>query len=60
MTEIHEGHSPAYWRDKAREARATADGQATEVNRRQLLSAAENYERLAYEAECEEALAIKR
>jgi len=45
-----EGHSPEYWRDMAREARTVADRLATEATRRQMLAAAENYERLADEA----------
>jgi len=54
MVEKPEGHSPEYWRDMAREARIVADRLATESTRRQMLAAAENYERLADEAEEEE------
>ena len=54
MAEKPEGHSPEYWRDMAREARTVADRLATESTRRQMLAAAESYERLADEAEEEE------
>lgn len=54
MRENSEGHSPGYWRAMALEARSVADGLATEANRRQMLAVAENYERLADEAELEE------
>ena len=50
-----EGHSPEYWRDMAREARTVADRLATEATRRQMLAAAENYERLADQSEEERA-----
>jgi len=51
MIEKPERHSPEYWRDMAREARMVADRLATEATRRQMLAAAENYERLANEAQ---------
>jgi len=55
MADNPEGHTPGYWRDRARVARTTANGLASEADRRQLLAVAENYERLADEAELEEA-----
>lgn len=54
MVEKPEGRSPEYWRDMAREARTVADRLATETTRRQMLAAAENFERLADEAKDEE------
>ena len=45
--------SPEEWRRMAEEARKLAEGLATEANRLQLLAVAENYERLATEAEAE-------
>lgn len=43
-----------FWRGRAREARALADGLATEATRRQMLAVAENFERLADESEADE------
>ena len=54
MRENPEGRSPEYWRGMAHEARTIADGLTTEANRRQMLAIAENFERLADEAELEE------
>jgi len=54
MSEKPEGHTPEYWRAKASEARIVATGLATEANRRQMLAVAENFDRLAEEAEREE------
>jgi hypothetical protein len=53
MADKVESHSPEHWRDMAEQARRMAEGLATEANRRQLLEVAENYERLAREAEVE-------
>jgi hypothetical protein len=53
MTDKPEDHPPGYWRAKASEARSVASGLATEANRRQMLAVAENFERLADEAEQE-------
>ena len=60
MVDNPEGHTAEYWRAKAREARRVANGLTTEANRRQLLAAAENYERLAGEAEREKEDALTR
>lgn len=60
MVDNPEGHTAEYWRAKAREARRVANGLSSEANRRQLLAAAENYERLADEAEREEGYACMR
>jgi hypothetical protein len=60
MVDDPECQSPEYWRAKAREARRVANGLATEANRRQLLAAAENYERLAQEAELRTGQAFTR
>ena len=51
MTDQTETSSPEYWRSKASETRRIADGLTTEANRLQLLALAENYERLADQAE---------
>ena len=51
MFDRPDGRSPEYWRDMADEARTLADGLVTEVNRQQMLAVAENYERLAEQAE---------
>ena len=60
MLENRNAHTPGYWLEKAREARSVANGLATEANRRQMLAAAENYERLAEEAKLEKAHAFSR
>ena len=49
-----EFRSPEYWRDLAEEARAIAAGLTTEENRQQMLTIAENYDRLAEQAEREQ------
>lgn len=54
MREKPETHSAEHWRRLAREVRAMADGLVTEANRRQMLASAENYLRLADEAEAAE------
>ena len=46
--------SPEDWRAMAEEARTMADGLTTEENRRQMLQIAENYERLAEQAQREQ------
>ena len=51
MREKPQTHSPEHWRRLAREVRTMAGGLATEANRRQMLAIAENYLRLADEAE---------
>jgi hypothetical protein len=51
MRDNPEIHSPEHWRGMAREARNVANGLATDTNRKQMLAVAENYERLAEEAE---------
>ena len=53
-------HSSEHWRGLAKEARVMADGLATEENRRQMLQIAENYERLAEQAEHEQDRATGR
>jgi len=60
MVENPEGYTPEYWRAKAGEARRVANGLATEANRRQMLAVAENYERLADEAELEKGRVFTR
>lgn len=54
MHDKPESHSSEQWRALAREARAMADGLATEANRSQMLAVAENYERLADETGAEQ------
>jgi hypothetical protein len=52
--------SAEYWRGMADEARALADGLATEVNRQQMLEVAKSYDVLAEQAEREEGRAGRR
>jgi hypothetical protein len=54
MLDKPESRSPESWRNMAEEARTLADGLATEVNRQQMLTVAENYDRLAELAEREQ------
>ena len=54
MSDKPEARPPDYWRDLATEARAMAEGLPTEANRARMLSIAENYERLAQEAQREQ------
>jgi hypothetical protein len=60
MVERAEIHTAEYWLAKAQEARTVANGLATEANRKRMLAAAENFERLAAEAELEQAHALTR
>jgi hypothetical protein len=53
MQDSPDSRSPKHWRDMAEEARAMADGLATEANRQQMLQIAEDYERLAKQAQRE-------
>jgi hypothetical protein len=60
MVDNPKGYTPEYWRAQAAEARSVANGLATERNRRQMLAVAENYERLADEAELEKGRVFTR
>jgi hypothetical protein len=60
MVDNSEIHTPEYWRTKAQEARRVANGLATEANHKRMLAAAENFERLAAEAELENGHAFTR
>lgn len=54
MLDSEEGRSADYWRGMAAKARAMADGLITEANRERMLEIAENYDRLAEQAEREQ------
>jgi ribosomal protein L17 len=60
MVDNPERHIPEYWLAKAKEARRVANGLATEANRKRMLAAAENFERLAAEAELEKGRVFTR
>jgi hypothetical protein len=54
MFQKPDGRPPEYWRGMAEEARALAEGLATEANRQQMLTVAANYDDLAGQAEREQ------
>jgi hypothetical protein len=60
MQDNPQGRTPKYWRDMAEETRALADSLTIETKRAQMLAIAENYDRLAEEAEREQRHSLTR